>query len=76
ADTPAAIVQRASWPEQRVIRCSVATLADSLAQEGVDRTAMILVGEALSGAGDKRSLLYDPTFSHGYRNAVEQEERN
>lgn len=74
ADTPAAIVQRASWPEQRVIRCTVATLASALDEEGIDRTAMILVGPALSGAGEQRSLLYAPTFSHGYRNAVEQKE--
>ena len=76
ADTPAAIVQRASWPEQHIVRCTVATLADSLAEEGIDRTAMILVGPALAGAGEQRSLLYSPTFSHGYRNAVEQEEGN
>lgn len=70
AETPAAIVQRASWPEQRIIRCTVATLADSLAEEGIDRTAMILVGDALAGAGEERSLLYDPAFSHGYRDAI------
>lgn len=68
AETPAAIVQRASWPEQRIIRCTIATLASALAEEGIDRTAMILVGEALGGAGE-RSLLYDGAFSHGYRDA-------
>jgi len=76
ADTLAAIVQRASWPEQRVIRCTVATLASALAEDDIDRTAMILVGPALSSAGEQRSLLYAPTFSHGYRNAVDQEEGN
>jgi precorrin-4/cobalt-precorrin-4 C11-methyltransferase len=68
-DTPAAIVQRASWPEQRVVRCTVGTLADALEAEGIDRTAMVLVGEALSGAGGRRSHLYDPQFEHGYREA-------
>lgn len=70
ADTPAAIVQRASWPEQRIVRCTVSSLASALAEEGIDRTAMILVGPALAGAGEQRSLLYDPTFSHGYREAT------
>ncbi|MDP2233124.1 MAG: precorrin-4 C(11)-methyltransferase [Actinomycetota bacterium] len=74
AGTPAAIVQRASWPEQRVVRCTVATLAESLAEEGIDRTAMILVGEALGGAGEERSLLYHPAFSHGYRDASTEKE--
>jgi len=71
AETPAAIVQRASWPEQRVVRCSVATLAEALAEEGIDRTAMILVGPALAGAEGRRSHLYDPAFAHGYRDAEE-----
>jgi precorrin-4/cobalt-precorrin-4 C11-methyltransferase len=67
ADTPAAIVQRASWPEQRVVRCTVATLATALAEDGIDRTALILVGAALGDPGEQRSLLYDPAFAHGYR---------
>jgi precorrin-4/cobalt-precorrin-4 C11-methyltransferase len=69
AETPVAIVQRASWPEQRIVRCTVATLAEALSEEGIGRTAMILVGPALAGAGDMRSLLYDPAFSHGCREA-------
>lgn len=67
ADTPVAIVQRASWPEQRVVRCTVATLASALAEEGIDRTALILVGRTLAGAQGRRSHLYDPGFNHGYR---------
>lgn len=69
AETPAAIVQRASWPEQRVVRCTVGTLAEALAEEGIDRTAMILVGPALAGAQGRRSHLYHPGFAHGYRDA-------
>lgn len=67
AETPAAIVQRASWPQERVVRCTVGTLATALAEAGIDRTAMILVGAALGDPGERRSLLYDPEFAHGHR---------
>lgn len=73
ADTSAAIVQRASWPEQRVVRCTVDTLDAALSEEGIDRTAMILVGPALAGAQGKHSHLYDPAFAHGYREADDAE---
>lgn len=66
AETPAAVVQRATWPEERVLRCTVGTLAATLTGNGIDRTAMILVGDALSGQGE-RSRLYDGDFEHGYR---------
>ena len=64
--TPAAIVYKASWPEERVFRCTVGTLAETAKAPGIDKTALILVGEFLGGAYD-RSLLYDPAFTHGYR---------
>jgi precorrin-4/cobalt-precorrin-4 C11-methyltransferase len=70
AETAAAIVQRASWPEQVVVRGTLATIAAQAAAAGVDRTAMILIGEALRNAGDA-SLLYDAGFTHGYRRAEE-----
>lgn len=66
-ETPAAIIQRASWPEQRVERCTVGTLASTFAETGIDRTAMILVGDSLAGANGRRSHLYDRSFAHGYR---------
>ncbi len=66
--TAAAIVQRASWPEQVVLRGTLATIADQAEEAGVDRTAMILVGDALLNEGDP-SLLYDAGFTHGYRTA-------
>ena len=69
-ETAAAIVQRASWPEQVVLRGTLATIAGQAAAAGVDRTAMILVGDALRNEGDA-SLLYDAGFTHGYRRAEE-----
>lgn len=64
--TPAAIVYKASWPEEKVYRCTVATLARTAAEQGIDKTALVLVGEFLGSTYD-RSLLYDPAFTHGYR---------
>lgn len=72
-ETPAAIVQRASWKDERVERCTVGTLAETFAESGIDRTAMILVGESLAGAKGRRSHLYDAGFEHGYRRATEGE---
>jgi precorrin-4/cobalt-precorrin-4 C11-methyltransferase len=71
AETAAAIVQRASWPEQLVLRGTLETIAAQARAAGVDRTAMILVGDALRGEGEA-SLLYDPGFTHGYRRAEER----
>ena len=67
-DTPAAVVYKASWPEERVCRCTVETLARTVRDSDITRTALILVGGFL---GDKyaRSKLYDPGFSTGYREA-------
>ena len=66
--TPAAIVYKATWPEQAVYRCTVSTLAATAREHRVTKTALITVGGFL---GDKydRSKLYDPAFTHGYREA-------
>ena len=66
ADTPAALVYKASWPEEKVISCTVGTLAKNAEKHGIHRTALVLVGEFLSGRPE-RSRLYDPAFTTGYR---------
>ncbi len=65
-DTPAAIVYRATWPDELVCRCSVSTLAECGRRNRISKTALVVVGEAL---GDLRaqSRLYDAAFSHGFR---------
>ena len=68
ADTPAAIVYKATWPEEKVYRCTVGTLAKTARENHVTRTALITVGGFL-GSQYERSKLYDPTFTHGYREA-------
>ncbi len=65
-DTPAAIVYKATWPEERVYRCTVATLAQTAREHHVTKTALITVGGFL-GDRYERSKLYDPGFTHGYR---------
>ncbi len=67
-DTPAAIVYKASWPEEKIIRCTVSTLNQRATEEGICKTALILVGDFLkSGNVPERSRLYDPSFTTGYR---------
>lgn len=68
ADTPVAIVQKASWPEQKILRGTIATIADLAQQEKIDRTAMIVVSRCL-GSDYSLSRLYAPEFGHMYRKA-------
>ena len=68
ADTPAAIVYKATWPDEKVIRCTVGTLARRGAEEGIRKTALLLIGDFL-GSGYERSRLYDPTFTTEFRQA-------
>ena len=65
-DTPAALVYRATWPEERVARCTVGTLAETGRKYDIHRTALVLVGDVL-GSDYRRSRLYDPAFTTGYR---------
>lgn len=67
-ETPAAIVYKASWPDERILRCTVETLAETAASNGITRTALILVGGFL-GNSYERSRLYDPDFATGFREA-------
>ena len=68
ADTPAAIVYKATWPDEKVMRCTVGTLAQTGADNAVRSTALVVVGRVL--AGDvPRSCLYDPLFETAFRPA-------
>ncbi|MHB8295593.1 MAG: cobalt-precorrin-4/precorrin-4 C(11)-methyltransferase [Acidimicrobiales bacterium] len=64
--TPAAIVVKATWPEETVIRTTLEHLAEELAACGATTTVLVLVGRALSPEG-ARSRLYSPEFAHSYR---------
>ena len=69
-DTPAAIVYKATWPDEKVFRCTVGTLASTARENNVTKTALMCIGGFLGDAYD-RSRLYDPTFTHGFRQASE-----
>ena len=65
--TPAALVYKASWPEERLARCTVGSLAAAGEEHGIRATALVLVGDFLSPGGYERSKLYDPAFTTGWR---------
>ncbi len=65
-DTPAAIVYKATWPDEKVCRCTVADLAETAAREKIRKTALIIVGETLDGEY-QRSELYNPLFTTEFR---------
>ena len=68
ADTPAAIVIRATWPDERVVRTTVGSLAADLKATGTTLTVLVLVGDALAdGPVSRRSHLYAPTYTTTYR---------
>ena len=70
-DTPAAIVYKASWPDEKACLCTVGTLAACARENGISKIALIIVGEAVKQSGYARSKLYDPTFATAYRPAKE-----
>ncbi len=73
-DTPAAIVYKATWPEEKRLICTVGTLAITAADNDITKTAIVLVGDAIAHADYDRSKLYDPGFTTGYRQGSDKEE--
>ena len=73
-ETPVAVVQKATWPEQKIVRTSLQGLVRAMGDEHIFNHAMILAGWALSpelvNRHDLRSKLYDETFTHRYRKGV------
>jgi precorrin-4/cobalt-precorrin-4 C11-methyltransferase len=67
-ETPVAIVYKASWPDEKIIRCRLCDLKETVEKNNVKKTALILVGRFL---GDEyaRSKLYDPSFTTEFREA-------
>ena len=68
--TPAAVVCRASWDNEQIINCTLSDLAEQVRTAGIDRQALIIVGDVLAARREglkAKSLLYDEEFSHGFR---------
>ena len=67
ADCPVAIVVRASWPEERILRGTLATIEAAAATDPIDRTALIFVGPGLAAEGFRESALYDTSYQRRFR---------
>ena len=67
ADCPVAVVYRASWPDETIIKGTLATIAERASSAQLERTALILVGEALGRDDFRESALYDPDYRRRYR---------
>ncbi|GAB6100475.1 precorrin-4 C(11)-methyltransferase [Halanaerocella petrolearia] len=70
-ETPIAVVQKASWSDERVVQGKLSNIVGKIEAAGIDRTAMILVGDFLD-TDYSHSKLYDKNFSHGFRKAKEE----
>jgi precorrin-4/cobalt-precorrin-4 C11-methyltransferase len=66
-ECPVAVVVRASWPDERILRATLATLTDALAAEPVERTALVLVGPALGAPDFPATALYDAAYQRRFR---------
>lgn len=70
-DTPAAIVYKASWPDEEKYVCTVGTLAQTGQENGIKNLAVVLVGDVIAKSGYALSKLYDPTFETAFRKPLE-----
>lgn len=68
-DTPAAIVYKATWPEEKIFNCTVGTLRETGENNNIKNTAIVLVGDAISTSSYEKSKLYSKDFSTAYREA-------
>ena len=71
SDTPAAIVYKATWPDEQKYICTVGTLAETAEAHGIKNLAVVLVGDVISKSGYALSKLYDPDFETAYRSRRE-----
>jgi precorrin-4/cobalt-precorrin-4 C11-methyltransferase len=67
ADCPVAVVYRASWPDERVIRATLASIAGEVARQPIERTALIMVGKVLGARDFRDSALYDAAYQRRFR---------
>jgi precorrin-4/cobalt-precorrin-4 C11-methyltransferase len=66
-DCPVAVVARATWPDERIVRGTLADIGAKLATEQIERTAIILIGRALTAQDFRDSALYDPSYRRRFR---------
>jgi precorrin-4/cobalt-precorrin-4 C11-methyltransferase len=73
-NTPVVVIQKATWPEQKIVRGTIADIAAKVQEAGITKTALIYVGEALRASEEllgRTSKLYDKNFTHEFRRASE-----
>jgi precorrin-4/cobalt-precorrin-4 C11-methyltransferase len=71
ADCPVAVVARATWPDERIVRGTLADIGEKLAATPIERTALVLVGCALAAEEFRESALYDPEYRRRFRGGGE-----
>ena len=67
ADCPAAVVYRASWPDERIVRAPLGAISAEVAKSPIDRTALIIVGRVLGARDFRASALYDAAYQRRFR---------
>lgn len=70
AETPVAVVYKATWPEEKIFHCTVGTLHETVTSNGLTKTSLIVVGNCL-GDNYLRSLLYHPNFTTEFRKGAQ-----
>lgn len=68
-DTPVAVVYKATWPDEKIFRCTIESLPQTMKNNNITKTALILVGNFL-GNDYERSELYNPRFTHEFRERI------
>lgn len=69
-ETPVAVVYKATWPDEKIFRCTISTLPEVMMENNITKTALILVGYFL-GEDYGRSELYNPNFTHEFRKGID-----
>jgi precorrin-4/cobalt-precorrin-4 C11-methyltransferase len=70
ADCPVAVIVRASWPDERILRGTLSNVQAQVAAEPIERTALVIVGRVLETEGFRESALYDPDYRRRFRGGV------
>lgn len=73
-DTPAAIVYKATWEDEKKFLCTVGTLAQTAREQQITKTALMIIGDVVKAAHYDRSRLYDPGFTTEFRKASKENE--
>lgn len=71
-ETPAALVYKATWPEEETYICTVETLYETAVKYGITKTAVVLIGDVIAHQNYRKCKLYDSGFSTGFRQAVRE----